>query len=103
MIRSYSYAAYAALFAFSVPARGDVSRLEPWADTWQHWAADAFLNGYIAALEDAPLLPRDDASRHTLLSAFVLDKALDELRGELNERPEWARIPVIGIRKFVGV
>ena len=43
MVRSYSYAAYAALFAFTLHAPDDYAALEPWADAWQHWAADAFL------------------------------------------------------------
>ena len=103
MIRSFSYAAYAALFAFTVHAPDDYALLEPWADTWQHWAADAFLKGYTAAIEQAPLLPRDDAVRRTLLSAFTLDKALYELAYELNNRPDWVRIPLIGIRKLIGV
>jgi maltose alpha-D-glucosyltransferase/alpha-amylase len=103
MIRSYSYAAYAALFAFTVHAPDDYALLEPWANTWQHWAADAFMKGYLAAIEPAPLLPRGDAARQTLLSAFILDKSLYELGYELNSRPEWVRIPVIGIRKLMGV
>ena len=37
MVRSFSYAAYAALFAFTVHAPGDYAALEPWADTWEHW------------------------------------------------------------------
>ena len=102
MIRSYSYAAYAALFAFTVHARDDYALLEPWADTWQHWAADAFLKGYVAAIEHAPLLPRDEGSWHALLAAFMLDKAFYELGYELNNRPEWVRIPLIGIRKLIG-
>jgi maltose alpha-D-glucosyltransferase/alpha-amylase len=46
MIRSYGYAAYAALFAFAVHAPEDYVALEPWAGTWAHWAADAFLTAY---------------------------------------------------------
>jgi maltose alpha-D-glucosyltransferase/alpha-amylase len=102
MIRSYSYAAYAALLAFTMHARDDYAPIEPWADAWQHWAADAFWQGYIAALEEAPLLPRTDSARHTLLSAFILDKALYELAYELNNRPDWVRIPLIGMRKLIG-
>jgi maltose alpha-D-glucosyltransferase/alpha-amylase len=101
MIRSFGYAAYAALFAFTVHAPDDFGPLEPWADTWEHWAADAFLNGYTAALGDAALLPRDTAARRTLLAAFTLDKALYELGYELDHRPDWVRIPLLGIRKLV--
>ena len=45
MLRSFSYAAYAALFAFTLNAADDYALLEPWADTWQHWVGDAFLDG----------------------------------------------------------
>jgi len=101
MIRSFGYAAYAALFAFTVHAPDDYGPLEPWAGTWEHWAADAFLNGYLAALGDAALLPRDAAARRTLLAAFTLDKALYELGYELDHRPDWVRIPLLGIRKLI--
>jgi maltose alpha-D-glucosyltransferase/alpha-amylase len=101
MVRSFGYAAYAALFAFAVHAPDDYAPLEPWADTWEHWAAEAFLGGYIAALGDTPLLPRDSGNRTALLEAFTLDKALYELAYELNNRPEWVRIPLVGIRKLV--
>jgi maltose alpha-D-glucosyltransferase / alpha-amylase len=102
MIRSFSYAAYAALFAFTVHAPDDYAPLEPWADTWQHWAADAFLKGYLSAMEGAPLIPADADVRQRVLSAFTLDKALYELGYELNNRPDWVRIPLIGIRKLIG-
>jgi maltose alpha-D-glucosyltransferase/alpha-amylase len=101
MIRSFSYAAYAALFAFTVHAADDYATLEPWADTWEHWAADAFLNGYMTAVGDAPLLPQGAANRRALLAALTLDKAIYELAYELNNRPDWVRIPLLGIRKLI--
>ena len=100
MLRSYSYAAYAALFAHTVHAPGDYAVLEPWAETWQFWAADAFLDGYRQAIGESPLVPRGDGYS-ALLRAFVLHKALYELGYELNNRPDWVRIPLIGIRKLV--
>ena len=33
----------------------------------------------------------------------MLDKAFYELAYELNNRPDWVRIPLIGIRKLIGV
>ncbi|OLE78866.1 MAG: maltose alpha-D-glucosyltransferase [Acidobacteria bacterium 13_1_20CM_2_65_9] len=99
MVRSYSYAAYAALFAYTVNAPDEYAPLESWADTWQHWAADAFLGGYSSTIGDSPLVPRG-AARSALIRALVLDKALYELGYELNNRPDWVRIPLIGIRKL---
>jgi maltose alpha-D-glucosyltransferase / alpha-amylase len=99
MVRSYSYAAYAALFAFTVNAPDEYTLLESWAETWQHWVAQAFLDGYVSTIGDSPLMPRSDVWQ-VLLRAFVLDKALYELGYELNNRPDWVRIPLIGIRKL---
>jgi maltose alpha-D-glucosyltransferase/alpha-amylase len=100
MIRSYSYAAYAALFAFTTHTPDDYTLLEPWADAWQHWASGAFLAAYEATLAGAALAPSRTASR-ALVDAFVLDKAFYELGYELNNRPDWVRIPLIGIRKLI--
>jgi maltose alpha-D-glucosyltransferase/alpha-amylase len=101
MIRSYSYAAYAALFAFTIHSPDSHAVLEPWADTWQYWVADAFLNGYHASAGHSVLIPRG-RPWDRLLRAFVIDKALYELGYEVNHRPDWVRIPLIGIRQLIG-
>jgi maltose alpha-D-glucosyltransferase / alpha-amylase len=99
MIRSFSYAAYAALFAFTVHAPAEYTHLEAWADTWQHWATQSFLQGYRTALAESSLVPAGE-SFHALLRAFELEKALYELGYELNNRPDWMRIPLAGILKL---
>ncbi len=101
MMRSFGYAAYAALFAFTLHAPDAYASLEPWAESWAHWAAEAFLTGYSGAAGDAGLLP-PIAGRKRLLCAFMLDKATYELAYELNNRPDWVRIPLVGIRKLIG-
>jgi len=102
MVRSFSYAAYAALFAFTLHTPDDYALLEPWADTWSRWAADAFLTAYRSTVGASPMVPSGDAFV-ALLRAFVLEKALYELAYELNNRPDWVRIPLTGIRKLIGV
>jgi len=99
MVRSFSYAAYAALFAFTLHAPDLYPGLEPWADTWQRWASRAFLNGYESAVGRSPIVPADPV-RPMLLRAFILEKVLYELGYELNNRPEWVRIPLAGIAKL---
>src|SRR5207237_6546708 len=99
MMRSYSYAAYAALFAFALHAPDDYARLEPWADTWQRWASDAFCRSYTAAVSGTGLVPEGVAFA-ALLRAFALDKALYELGYEINNRPEWIRIPLAALLRL---
>ena len=100
MLRSFSYAAYAALFAFTLHAPNEFEPLEAWAETWRYWATRAFERGYRDAIGLSPLLPAASATE-TLLRAFTIDKALHELHYELTHRPEWVRIPLIGIHKLI--
>jgi maltose alpha-D-glucosyltransferase/alpha-amylase len=97
MLRSFNYAAYAGLFAFTHDRPGDFERLEPWADFWQRWASAAFLRAYRATAAAAPFLPAEPRTFAALLDAFLLAKALYELVYELNNRPDWVRIPLRGL------
>ncbi len=97
MLRSFNYAAYAGLFGQAATRPADFGRLEPWAHIWQTWASAAFLRGYFETVGEASFLPADFAQRDALLRLFMLDKALYELNYELNNRPDWVRIPLWGI------
>jgi maltose alpha-D-glucosyltransferase/alpha-amylase len=97
MIRSYHYAAFAGLFAFTEKTAGEFGELEPWADGWFRWVSAAFLRGYRTTANDAVFVPRSMEQFAALLDAFLLDKAFYELNYELNNRPDWVRIPLRGI------
>jgi maltose alpha-D-glucosyltransferase/alpha-amylase len=97
MLRSFDYAAYAGLFAITGDRPADFQRLEPWARLWQQWTSAAFLRAYRASAAGAPFLPAQQESFAALLDTFLLDKALYELIYELNNRPDWVRIPLRGI------
>jgi maltose alpha-D-glucosyltransferase / alpha-amylase len=94
MLRSLSYAAYAALFAFTRTRPEDMGRLEPWAAYWQHWISVRFVQSYLTTAAGASFIPTERHDLATLLEAFVLDKALYELHYELNNRLDWVRIPL---------
>lgn len=97
MLRSFDYAAYAGLFASAQDRPGEFERLEPWAQAWQGWTSAAFLRQYLATAAGAAFLPDEPGVISRLLRAFSLDKALYELLYELNNRPDWVRIPLQGI------
>jgi maltose alpha-D-glucosyltransferase/alpha-amylase len=101
MLRSFSYAAYAGLFAHTSAGRPEFDRFEPWARVWQTWASAAFLRGYFETAGGAQFVPVDPTHRETLLRLFVLDKALYELNYELNNRPDWVRIPLRGVLELL--
>ena len=56
-----------------------------------------FLRAYRNTAQSAAFLPSSDDGFRKLLAIFLLDKALYELSYELNNRPTWVRIPLMGI------
>ncbi len=97
MLRSFSYAAYASLINYTTRHPEDIARLEPWAQLWERSAAEHFLRAYRESAQGAEFLPIDSADFRKLLDVFLVDKALYELLYELNARPAWVRIPLMGI------
>jgi maltose alpha-D-glucosyltransferase/alpha-amylase len=102
MLRSFSYAAYASLLNYTARHSEDVARLEPWALLWEHSAAAEFLRAYRDTAQGAQFLPLVSSDFRKLLDVFLLDKALYEVLYEMNSRPAWVRIPLMGILSLQG-
>jgi maltose alpha-D-glucosyltransferase/alpha-amylase len=100
MLRSFHYAAHAALFG-QVPgvlARKEyLGSLEQWGRFWYQWVAASFLQGYLDLAGPSGLLPESTDSLRTLMEAYLLERAIAEVRRELHLRPDWVRIPIHGI------
>ena len=102
MLRSFHYAAYAGLYNqghqdVAAPAEAPTA-FDPWAQLWYVWVSAVFVRAYLADAGAASLLPATRDERQRLLEAYLLEKAVYELRYELNNRPDWVRIPLQGIR-----
>ena len=65
--------------------------------TWQRAAGAQFLRAYRETIRRAALVPAATPAFGALLEAYLLDKALYELRYELDNRPDWVGIPLTGI------
>jgi len=89
MLRSFAYAASAASILRGVEAPPD----------WEARAREQFLEGYRDTI-DMSLVP-SGAAMEKLLTVFELEKAVYELRYELNNRPDWVGIPVAGIMRML--
>ena len=101
MVRSFNYAAIAALFERAEPGTDAWLRLEPWADMWEKLARERFLHGYLTRSLEGRFLPADRDTLMTMLDVFEIDKALYELDYEQRMRSDWARIPIRGIAHIV--
>jgi trehalose synthase-fused probable maltokinase len=90
MLRSFAYAASAA----------ELLRGEPAPPGWEEQAREGFLDAYLETV-DQSLLPAGRPATDKLLAIFELEKAVYELRYELNNRPDWVPIPVAGIARLL--
>jgi maltokinase len=90
MLRSFSYATAGAELLRGVSA----------PDGWEQRARERFLDAYFSAV-DSSLLPPGQQVIEQLLAVFELEKAVYELRYELNNRPDWVPIPVAGIVRLL--
>ena len=90
MLRSFAYAASAASFLRDAEV----------PDGWEAQARAQFLDGYFGTV-DPSLLPPGAAATERLLAVFELEKAVYELRYELDNRPDWVGIPVAGIQRLI--
>jgi maltose alpha-D-glucosyltransferase/alpha-amylase len=97
MLRSFSYAAFSALMKYTSRRPEDFQRLESWAQLWEQSVASAFLRTYCETAKGVEVVPSEPILFQQLLEAYVIDKAFYELVYELNNRPTWVLIPLIGI------
>jgi trehalose synthase-fused probable maltokinase len=90
MLRSFAY----------VTSAAEILRGKPAPEDFEQRARDTFLEHYFATV-DLALLPSGEAAIDHLLSVFELEKAVYELRYELDNRPDWVAIPVAGIKRLL--
>src|SRR5215218_4953061 len=92
MLRSFAYASSVVV----MDGAGPVPAAE-----WERRARHEFLAGYLPAAEAARILPPGQDSFEKLLALFELEKAVYELRYELDHRPDWVGVPVAGIIRLL--
>jgi maltose alpha-D-glucosyltransferase/alpha-amylase len=101
MLRSFNYAACAALLRIGTERPEDYARLEPLGAQWESEVRKIFLHAYQESAGSGTLFRSFDEARG-LLELFELEKALYELRYELNNRPDWVCVPLRGILTLTG-
>jgi trehalose synthase-fused probable maltokinase len=101
MLRSFAYAA--ATLGMAVEKTLDMPTRELRGARWERDVRAAFVSGYLGNDDDdAPdILPEEPEHVHLLIALFEAEKAFYELSYELNNRPDWAWIPMRGISKLL--
>ena len=101
MVRSFSYAVYARLAVWQERHPEDAGRLVEWARFWEACVKSVFLHSYQAAANSAMFVPQETAGLDASLRLFLIEKALYELRYELDNRPAWVHIPLAGLAELL--
>jgi maltose alpha-D-glucosyltransferase/alpha-amylase len=107
VLRSYHYATFTALL--DAEARGLVERgseaardLEDWGRAWCDAVSEAFLGTYLEESAGASWIPSDQDDLGVLLDTSLLEKAVYELTYELNNRPTWVPVALMGLADLLG-
>ncbi len=102
MLRSLNYAAATALEDIAVEQPEARKLLAPQLHHWEQTTAAAFLDAYRVTAAGCPSLPAVAEHASGLIDLFTLEKALYELRYEMDNRPEWIAIPLMGLLRLAG-
>lgn len=101
MIRSFHYAAYASLFHDNQIRKEDIPVLQPFVEQWYHYISGFFMKAYLETVKGFDFIPKNKEELSTLMTTFLLEKAIYEMNYELNNRPDWVRIPLRGIKALL--
>ena len=96
MLRSFHYAAYTRVFE-----QDDPTDHFSWASLWYERVSSAFLDSYLEHANGSSFVPATMNEVDALLPALLLEKAVYELLYEINNRPDWLRIPLLGVTQLV--
>jgi maltose alpha-D-glucosyltransferase/alpha-amylase len=96
MLRSFNYAMHQAIAHATVERPDALESLQAPARAWEAVAKTAFLEAYRDTAQRTSLFVSWDEIRG-LLELFLLEKAFHELAYEVDNRPDWVRVPLAGL------
>nr|MDQ3000953.1 maltose alpha-D-glucosyltransferase [Fibrobacterota bacterium] len=100
MIRSFHYAIHSAWPRALVLRDEERRALDPLIELWPDRMTAVFLDAYLETAGGAAFVPAEK-DWQALLRAHLMEKAVYELGYELNNRPDWAHIPMAGILRLI--
>ncbi len=100
MLRSFHYASHLGLRPLAEANQAET--VSGWAAAWYLWTAAAYLDGYFEATANTEALSDGGREeRRLILDGLLLEKALYELSYEIDNRPDWVSVPMLGILELI--
>ena len=97
MIRSFDYAAAAAVRRLAETRAAAEPRMTELAESWRQRAVDGFRAAYRKTMRGCAAYPASKKQARDLTAFFTLEKAVYEIGYELANRPLWVDIPLRGV------
>jgi maltose alpha-D-glucosyltransferase/alpha-amylase len=97
MIRSFDYAAIAAVRQLAETRVAAEPRMTELAEAWRQRAVDGFRAAYRKAMRGCATYPASKRRARDMLVFFMLERAVHEVRTDLAQRPQWVDIPLRGL------
>ncbi len=97
MLVSFGYAAQSAARQMVAGERNDTmtrQALARWGRFWYSHVSAAFIRGYWATAKDASYLPSSQADQEVLLHSYLLERALLDLRADIEDNIEFSGMPL---------
>jgi maltose alpha-D-glucosyltransferase/alpha-amylase len=101
MIRSFDYAATAAVRHVADTRPTALPRMAGLAEAWRERAVDGFRAAYRKTMRGCTAYPASKLQANAMIDFFTLEKAVYEVNYELANRPGWVAIPLNGILRVL--
>ncbi|HEY0111382.1 MAG TPA: maltose alpha-D-glucosyltransferase [Fibrella sp.] len=101
MIRSFYYVAYEGVLQNDHMTEEEAPRLLRFASFWSRHMSGFFTKAYLETVQGSSFIPAQADDLQMMLETFLLEKAVADLSNELNNRPDWVRLPLQIIQAIV--
>jgi maltose alpha-D-glucosyltransferase / alpha-amylase len=101
LLRSIDYAAGTAFERARQAWPDDHAKFLAALDDWIGQSSEAYLTAYRETLGSPLLWPADPAAAARLLDFFLMEKCFYEISYELANRPNWLRVPLMGLQRIL--
>ncbi|MDG6904579.1 MAG: maltose alpha-D-glucosyltransferase [Nitrososphaerota archaeon] len=104
MVRSFYYVAHSYMLKSVVLQKDrEKGKLEQLVSVWASSVSRLFLIAYLESTDGSKIVPSDPRSFKVLFEAYLMEKAIYEIGYEINNRPDWAMIPISGLLGLLGM
>ena len=94
MVRSFRYVANEGFMKNPQLPKEEINYYQPFADLWAFYMRSFFMKAYLETVKGSAFIPADNQDLQMMLETYMLEKVIYDLNYEMNNRPDWVKIPL---------